>query len=141
MATVNVYLYFNGSCEAAFNLYKSVFGGEFTYMGRFKDMPNPDQPIPDYLKDKIMHVGLPISKETMLLGSDTMQEMMGHSFVVGNNFSICVTPESEEEGRRIFETLSEGGIITMPFDKTFWGSLFGMLTDKFGINWIVDYAL
>jgi PhnB protein len=137
MATVNVYLAFNGNCEAAFDFYKSVFGGEFIYLGRYKDMPNPDQPIPDSDKDKIMHVGLSVSKETMLLGCDSMQE----PFVMGNNFSICITPESEEEAHRIFEALSDGGTVTMPLQKTFWMSLFGMFTDKFGIAWMVDYYI
>lgn len=141
MATVNVYLAFNGNCEAAFNFYKSVFGGEFNYVGRFKDMPSPDRPIPDSEKDKIMHVGLPVSKETMLLGCDMSEEMMGEKYVAGNNFSICISPESEEEARRIFDLLSAEGTVTMPLDKTFWGSLFGMLTDKFGTSWMVDYAL
>ncbi len=141
MATVNVYLSFNGNCEAAFNFYKSVFGGEFNYMGRFKDMPSPDRPIPDSEKDKIMHVGLPISKETALYGSDVSEAMMGQKFVAGNNFSICITPENEEEAHKIFKALSADGTVTMPLEKTFWGSLFGMLIDKFGICWMVDYAL
>ncbi len=141
MAIVNVYLAFNGSCEAAFNFYKSVFGGEFNYVGRYKDMPSPEHPIPDSEKNKIMHIGLPISKETTLLGCDVWEEMMGQKFVAGNNFSICINPESEKEARRIFEALSAGGKVTMPLDKTFWGSLFGMFTDKFGISWLVDLAL
>ncbi len=138
MATVNVYLSFNGTCEAAFNFYKSVFGGEFNYMGRFKDMPSSDQPIPDSEKDKIMHVGLPISKETMLMGCDMSETMMGQKLVAGNNFSICITTYSEEESHRIFNALSAGGTVTMPLEKTFWSPLFGMLTDKFGISWLVD---
>ncbi len=141
MATVNIYLSFDGNCEDAFNFYKSVFGGEFSYIGRFGDMPSPDQPIPDSKKDKIMHVGLPISEETMLMGSDTWESTMKEKFVAGNNFSICVTAQNEEEARRIFAALSADGTVTMPIDKTFWGSLFGMLTDKFGIHWMVDCAL
>jgi PhnB protein len=137
MTTVNIYLYFDGSCEAAFNFYKSVFGGEFTGLARYSDMPNPDQPVPDEEKDKVMHIGLPISKETVLMGSDAMNVPL----VAGNNFSITVTPASEEESRRIFDALSADGTVTMPLDKTFWGSLFGMFTDKFGINWMIDYAL
>ncbi len=141
MATVNVYLSFNGTCETAFNFYKSVFGGEFNYIGRFKDMPSSEQSIPDSEKDKIMHVGLPISKETMLLGCDMPEIMTGQKFVVGNNFSICITATSEEESHRIFNALSVGGTVTMPLEKTFWSPLFGMLTDKFGISWMVDLEL
>ena len=139
MATVNVYLAFNGNCEAVFNFYKSVFGGEFSYIGRFKDMPPSDQPIPDSEKEKIMHIALPISEETMLLGCDFSEAMTGQPFVAGNNFSILITPKSEEEARRLFEALSTGGTVTMPLEKTFWASLFGMFIDKFGISWMVDY--
>jgi PhnB protein len=85
-----------------------------------------------------MHVGLPISAETMLMGSDC--DGSGN-FVQGNNYSICVTPDSAEEARRIFDALSQDGLITMPLEKTFWGSLFGMLIDKFGVNWMVDIAV
>jgi PhnB protein len=88
-----------------------------------------------------MHVGLPISEETMLLGCDTMQEMTEFPFVAGTNFSITVSVESEEEARRIFEALSAEGTITMPLEKTFWAALFGMFTDRFGINWMIDYEL
>ena len=92
MTTVNVYLNFNGNCEDAFNFYKSVFGGEFPYVGRFKDMPPQEgmPPLPKEMEDKIMHVSLPISKETMLMGSDTGGEW-APSFVQGNNFSISIT--------------------------------------------------
>ena len=139
MATINCYLSFDGTCEAAFNFYKSVFGGEFNYIGRYKDMPDSDQSIPDSEKNKIMHVGLPISKETILLGSDISEIMGSPKLEVGNNFSICINIESEEEAHRIFDALSADGIITMPLEETFWSPLFGMLIDKFGINWMIDY--
>lgn len=135
MATINCYLAFKGNCEEAFTFYKSVFGGEFSYIGRYKDMPASDQPIPEALQNKIMHVGLPISQETMLLGCDY------EDVILGNNISLCITPSSEEEAKRIFEKLSEGGKITMPLEKTFWNSLFGQFTDKFGILWMVDCPL
>ncbi len=141
MTTVNVYLSFDGQCEAAFNFYRSVFGGQFNYVGRFSDMPSSDRPIPDADKNKIMHMGLPISKETMLLGSDVSEAFGSPKIVAGNNFSICVNPSSEDEARRIFDGLAAGGYVAMPMGKTFWDSLFGMLTDKFGINWMVDYEL
>ena len=139
MTTVNIYLSFNGNCEKAFTFYKSVFGGEFNYVGRFKDMPPSEEyPMAEADKERIMHVGLPISKETILLGSDC--ESNG-DFVQGNNFSICINPDSEEEARRIFNALAEGGNVAMPLEKTFWSPLFGMLTDQFGINWMVDIAV
>ena len=138
MATTNTYLNFNGNCEEAFNFYKSVFGGEFTFMGRFGDMPPGDgYTIPDSDKNKIMHVSLPISKETMLMGSDTGGEW-AKDFKQGNNFSISVTAASKEEADKIFNGLSKGGRVTMPMEKTFWADYFGMLTDKFGINWMMS---
>jgi PhnB protein len=141
MAVVNIYLSFDGNCENAFNFYKSIFGGEFYYISRYKDMPSPERPLSDQEKEKIMHVGLPVSKETILLGCDIFSETQGEKFVAGNNFSICVSAENEEEARRIFNALSEGGTITMPLDKSFWGALFGMLIDRFGVAWMVDYSL
>lgn len=139
MATVNVYLTFNGNCEEAFNFYKSVFGGEFPYMGRFKDMPaDADHPMPPGQAEKIMHVSLPISEETMLLGSDTGGEWAA-SYSQGNNFSISINASSQAEADKLFNGLSAGGRITMPLNKTFWGEYFGMFTDKFGINWMVSF--
>jgi len=137
MATINPYLTFKGNCEEAFNFYKSVFGGEFPYIGRFKDMPS-EHPIPDSEKEKLMHVSLPISKETILMGSDS-SEAFGQATVIGNNFSISLNTESEDEAKKLFDALSEGGKLTMPLEKTFWNALFGMFTDKFGINWMVNY--
>lgn len=138
MASVNIYLTFNGNCEEAFNFYKSVFGGEFAFVGRFKDMPaDPNHPpIPDSEKNKLMHISLPVSKETVLMGSDS-SEAFG-KVTVGTNFSISVNTSSEEEARKIFNGLAAGGKVTMPLDKTFWAPLFGMLTDKFGIQWMMS---
>ena len=140
MPIVNIYLNFNGNCEEAFNFYKSVFGGEFPYIGRFKDMPPQEgiPPMPEEMQNKIMHVSLPTSKETMLMGSDTGGEW-APSYVQGNNFSISINPTSKEEADRLFNGLSEGGKVTMPLNDTFWGDYFGMFTDKFGINWMISY--
>lgn len=138
MATANTYLNFNGNCEEAFNFYKSVFGGEFSYIGRFSEMPDSEEyKVPEADKNKIMHVGLPIGTTT-LMGSDTGGEW-APSFVQGNNFSISITADSKQEADKLFHALVEGGKITMPLDKTFWGDYFGMLTDKFGINWMVSF--
>jgi PhnB protein len=140
MALVNIYLNFNGNCEEAFNFYKSVFGGEFPYIGRFKDMPPQEgmPPLPKEMENKIMHVSLPVSKETVLMGSDTGGEW-APSFVQGNNFSISINADSQEEADRFFNELSKGGKVTMPMGKTFWGDYFGMFADQFGINWMVSY--
>lgn len=140
MASVNVYLTFNGNCEEAFNFYKSVFGGEFPYMGRFSEMPPSEEGkgVPPEDANKIMHVSLPISQETMLMGSDTGGEWAS-GYKQGNNFSISVNAASKEEADRIFNGLAAGGQVTMPMNKTFWGDYFGMLTDKFGIAWMMSF--
>ena len=141
MATlVNAYLNFDGNCEEAFNFYRSVFGGEFPFVGRFRDMPREEgiPTLPDADADKIMHISLPISKETMLMGSDTAGEW-ATQLVNGNNFSVSVSTDSKDEADRIFKGLSAGGQVTMPMAQTFWGSYFGMFTDKFGINWMIGF--
>ncbi len=139
MTTVNVYLTYNGNCLEAFNFYKSVFGGEFTYVGRYKDMPaDESHPVLPGEDDRIMHISLPISKETMLMGCDTGGEWAA-GFAQGNNFSISINTDSEESADRLFNGLSAGGKVTMPMNKTFWGDYFGMFTDQFGINWMVSF--
>lgn len=140
MTTINVYLNFNGNCEEAFNFYRSVFGGEFPYVGRFKEMPPQEgqPPIAPGDAEKIMHISLPISKETVLMGSDSIGEWASN-YQAGNNFSISVSTDVKEDADRLFEGLSEGGNITMPIADTFWGDYFGMITDKFGIHWMVSF--
>lgn len=142
MTTVNIYLTFDGNCKEAFEFYKSVFGGEFPYVGTFGEMPQHDgmPAINEEMKNRIMHITLPISKETCLMGSDTGGEW-ATNFKNGNNFSVSVNTDSVEEADRIFNGLSEGGKVTMPMAKTFWESYFGMFTDKFGINWMVNFEL
>jgi PhnB protein len=140
MAQVNPYLTFNGNCEEAFNFYKSVFGGEFGYIGKFKDMPPAEGcgPMSEADGEKIMHVSLAISNETVLMGSDS-SEAFGQVTVIGNNFSISINTESVEEADKLFNGLSAGGKIIAPMEKTFWGAYFGMFTDKFDINWMVNF--
>lgn len=142
MTTVNIYLTFDGNCKQAFDFYRSVFGGEFPYVGTFGEMPPQEgmPPISEDLKDKIMHITLPISKETNIMGSDIGGER-GGNLKTGNNFSISVNVATTEEADRIFTSLSEGGQISMPLARTFWESYFGMLTDQFGINWMVNCEL
>lgn len=140
MAAVNPYLTFNGTCEEAFTFYKSVFGGEFPYLGRFKDMPPMEgcPPVSEADGEKIMHVSLPISKETILMGSDS-SEAFGNATIAGNNFAISINADSQEEADKLFAGLSAGGQVTMAMNKTFWGSYFGMFKDKFGIQWMVNF--
>jgi PhnB protein len=136
MSTVNPYLHFEGNCEEAFDFYKSVFGGEFASHMRWKDM-KCDAPPPEYQGNKIMHVSLPVGLGTVLMGSDRPGEM--EKGTIGDNFSIAIGPDSKEEATRIFNGLSAGGKVTMSLEDTFWGAYFGMFTDKFGIQWMVNY--
>jgi PhnB protein len=136
MAAINPYLTFNGNCEEAFNFYKSVFGGEFPGgIMRFNSAPS-DMERAESEDNKVMHVSLPVGN-TILMGSDRM-ESQGKG-ITGDNISISIVAESEEEAKKIFNGLSDGGKVTMPLDKTFWNAYFGMFTDKFGINWMVNY--
>lgn len=137
MATVNPYLNFNGNTEEAFNFYKSVFGGEFITLQRFKDTPEADK-IAEADRDKIMHIALPIGKGTILMATDAL-ESMGHPLTVGNNFYMSVNANSEKEADKLFKALSAGGRVTIPLEKAFWGAYFGMFTDKFGIQWMINY--
>ena len=139
MTTVNVYLNFDGQCEEAFEFYKSVFGGEFSYIGRFNEMPQDENnKLSEADGNKIMHVSLPISAETNLFGSDTVGAW-SPKLVQGNNYSISINASSKEEADRLFNGLSAGGQVTMPLENTFWGAYFGMFVDKFGINWMVNF--
>ena len=139
MATVNLDLVFNGNCKEAFDFYKSVFGGEYSYFGKYKDMPSYDSnEISAEDAEKIMHISLPISKETSLMGNDHI-EYFGRNTVFGNNFSLSINAESKEEADRLYNSLSAGGDLGMPMGDTFWDAYFGMLTDKFGVNWMVSF--
>ena len=139
MTTLNTYLTFEGNCENAFNFYRSVFGGEFAHVGRFSDMPaDPNYPVADEFKNQIMHISLPISKECVLMGSDTGGH--GDPITVGNNFSISISTDSKEKADTFFAKLSSDGKIIMEMASTFWGDYFGMCTDRFGINWMIGFA-
>ncbi|MCP9753344.1 VOC family protein [Ferruginibacter sp. HRS2-29] len=136
MATANPYLNFNGNTEEAFNFYRSVFGGEFTTLQRFEGTPGCEH-IPLNEQKGIMHVALPISSNSILMGTDVPSVMP--QVTTGTNISISLNTESEEESHKLFDGLSAGGKVDMPLEKMFWGALFGMLTDKFGIQWMVNY--
>ncbi|MGI8812204.1 MAG: VOC family protein [Pyrinomonadaceae bacterium] len=136
MATINPYLAFQGNCEEAFEFYRSQFGGEFAVKMYMNDI-DCGMPIPAGAEKKIMHIALPI-KANMLMASDSV-EGMGAPFQAGNNYSVSVSADSEEEGRKLFDSLSAGGKVMMPFADAFWGGLFGMFTDKFGVQWMVSF--
>jgi PhnB protein len=139
MASINPYLTFNGNAEEAFNFYRSVFGGDFSGPGinRFGDTPGCEH-MSEQDKNKVMHVALPIGQE-LLMASDYV-EGMGPAFSHGNDFSIALSPDSEEDARKLFDGLAAGGTVAMALEKTSWAQLFGMLTDKFGIQWMVNYG-
>lgn len=137
MAIVNPYLNFQDNTEEAFNFYKSIFGTEFYRVVRFKDSPMADQ-VAEADKNKIMHISLPVGNGNLLMATD-MLASMGQQLKTGNNFSLSITPESEEEALKLFNGLSAGGTIEAPFKKEFWGGYFGMLLDKFGVRWMINY--
>lgn len=135
MKAINTYLNFNGNTEEAFNFYKSVFGGEFLTLQRFKDTPGcGEMPVAD--QDKIMHVALPVGGN-ILMGTDVMPPMPAVTY--GTGISICIDAESEAEAQHLFGGLAAGGRVEMPLEKMFWGTLFGMITDKFDVQWMINY--
>jgi PhnB protein len=138
MAQVNPYLIFNGNCEEAFLFYQSVFGGEFTYMGKYSEMPPMEgcDQVSEKDADRIMHVSLPIGN-TVLMGGDSNQQ--SGDVLIGTNFHVSINTDSREEADRIYNGLSAGGNVFMPMNKTFWGAYFGMFKDKFGIHWMVNF--
>jgi PhnB protein len=137
MAIVNPYLNFNGNTEEAFNFYRSVFGGEFSGLMRFKDAPVGDKMSPED-QQKIMHIALPVGNGVVLMATDFV-ESMGQVIKPGNNFSMCINATSDEEAQRFFNGLSVGGNIETPYKKEFWGAYFGMFTDKFGMRWMINF--
>jgi PhnB protein len=137
MALINPHINFNGNAEEAFNFYKSVFGGEFARIVRFKDIPGPETPIAENEANKIMHIALPIGKN-VLMGND-VPEFMGKVNENENRSKISVSAESREEADKLFSGLSAGGNVEVPIDDSPWGSYFGMFRDKYGIEWMVDF--
>ena len=139
MTKLNIYLNFAGNTEEAFNFYKSVFGGDFTRVVRFKDIPMEGVNIPKKDENKIMFIDLPIGKDNVLMATETL-ESLGQKLVQGNNVCISVHPESKEEAGRIFSALSKGGTIEMPIADQPWGTYYGNFKDKFGVQWMENYS-
>lgn len=130
-------LAFDGNAEEAFKFYRSIFGGEFTMLQRFKESPDGEK-MPKSDQEKIMYVSLPIGERAVLMGWDHLSSQ-GKPFSQGNNFCLALTPSSKEEAKKVFHALVKGGKVDMPLQDTFWNAYFGMLTDKFGIQWLVSY--
>jgi PhnB protein len=137
MALINPYLNFQGNTEEAFTFYQSVFGGEFSTMMRFRDVPGMDK-MPENEKNMLMHIALPVGKNT-LMATDAL-ESMDQKLIVGNNIHLSVHTDSKAEADTIYGKLSAGGKATTPMSEQFWGDYFGMLIDKFGIHWMINYA-
>ena len=138
MAQINPHINFNGNAEEAFLFYKSVFGGEFSKIVRFKELSSPEFPIPEHEANKIMHIALPIGP-TFLMAND-VPESMGRTNEHENRSKIVIQAESRDEADKLFNGLSSGGQIEMPITDSPWGSYFGMFRDKYGIEWMVEYA-
>lgn len=137
MALINPYINFNGNAEEAFNFYKSVFGGEFATIMRFKDMASPEFPVSDNEADNIMHIALPIGKNILM--ANDVPESMGKTNENEHRSKISISAESRAEADKLFNGLSAGGKIEMPIGDSPWGSYFGMFRDKYGIEWMVDF--
>ncbi|GEL12036.1 PhnB protein [Flavobacterium glycines] len=138
MALINPHINFNGNAEEAFLFYKSVFGGEFTNIIRFKDIANSEYPIPEKELNKIMHIALPIGNNTLM--ANDVPESMGRVNENENRSKISISAESREEADKLFNGLSADGTIECPIDNSPWGSYFGMFRDKFGIEWMIDFT-
>ena len=137
MALINPHINFNGNAEEAFTFYRSVFGGEFAKIIRFKDLAGPEFPVSEKEENKIMHIALPIGKN-MLMAND-VPEIMGRTNENENRSKIVINTESKEEADKLFNGLSVGGQIEGPIGDGPWGTYFGCFRDKYGIEWIVEF--
>lgn len=139
MARINPYVHFNGNAEEAFTFYKSVFGGQFTKVMRYKDLSSAEYPIPENDANRVMHIALPIGKSNLLLGSDVLT-MMGQVTENDNRNTISISAENRDEADKLFNKLSAGGKVEMPMADGPWGAYFGMFADKYGVQWMVDFT-
>jgi PhnB protein len=137
MAQINPHINFNGNAEEAFTFYKSVFGGEFAKIIRFKDLASSGFPVAENEENKIMHIALPIGKNILM--ANDVPEIMGKTNENENRSKISISTESKEEADKLFNGLSAGGNIEMPIANSPWGTYFGMFRDKYGIEWMVDF--
>ncbi len=136
--SLNIYLTFDGNCREVFDFYRSVFGGEYLDVQTYGDAPQ-DMGVPEAEKGRIMHMSLPVGS-SVLMGSDS-SSAFGPPATAGNNFAISISVDSREQCDSYFAGLSEGGTVKMPLQETFWGAYFGNWTDKFGINWMVNFQM
>jgi PhnB protein len=139
MALINPYINFNGNAEEAFNFYKSVFGGEFSKLVRLKEFASADFPVAQIDADKILHIALPIGKNTLM--ANDVPESMGRVNENENRSKIAISAQSREEADMLFSGLSKGGSVEMPMADSPWNTYFGMFRDKYGIEWTIDFDL
>jgi PhnB protein len=139
MASINTWINFNGNAEEAFTFYKSVFGGEFVKVVRFKDIASDEFPVAEKEENKIMYIALPIGPNTLLIAND-VPEVMGKVNERENRSKILVSTESKEEADRLFHGLSEEGEVEGSMGDSPWGTCAGMFRDKYGIEWIIEYS-
>ncbi len=137
MVVINPWINFNGNAEEAFTFYKSVFGGEFAKIIRFKDIASPEFPVAENEENKIMRIALPIGKNILI--ANDIPEILGKVNENENRSKISISAESKEEADKFFNGLSAGGTIEMPMADSPWGSYFGMFRDKYGIEWMIDF--
>lgn len=138
MQGADIYLNFNGNSLETFTFYKSIFGGEFMLLQRYKDMPGGDKMSPEN-QEKIIHISLRLTPHTVLMATDGLGDRGEINF--GNNYHICLQADNEKEADTLFQSLSKDGKIEMPMNKTFWGAYFGMCQDKFGVMWMINFTL
>jgi PhnB protein len=136
---VNPYLNFPGNTEEAFKFYRSVFGGEFAGLVRFRDFPDNPMGVPEEDLDRIAHMALPLGEGNLLMGTDVICQW-ADDFQVGNHSHIHLEVGSADEAARIFAGLADGGRATMPLQRTEWAELYGNLVDRFGVQWMVSYT-
>ncbi|MEY2664832.1 MAG: hypothetical protein RIT04_640 [Candidatus Parcubacteria bacterium] len=139
MTTINPWINFNGNAEEAFTFYKSVFGGDFSRVIRFKDLASAEFPVPRKEENKIMYIALPISAGSVLIAND-VPEFMGKVSENENRSKISINTETKEEADKLFNDLSAGGTIEGPMDNSPWGTYAGMFRDKYGIEWIIEFS-
>lgn len=140
MTKLHPWINFNGNAEEACMFYKSVFGGEFAKVIRFKDIASAEFPVPEKEENKIMYIALPIGSDTMLVAND-VPEVLGKVNERENRSKILITTESKEEAGKLFAGLSAGGEVEGPMGESPWGSYAGMFRDKYGIEWIIEFPL
>lgn len=139
MATINPHVHYNGNTEEAFDFYKSVFGGDFTRIVRYKDLSDKGISFPEHEQNKIMHIALPIGNASVLMGSD-VPEILGKVNENENRSKITISAASKEEADKLFNGLSAGGEVEFPIGNSPWGSYFGAFRDKYGIEWMIDFT-